>query len=194
MRMPRRLATDARGMALVEFAFVAPVMILVIMGLGDLVYQLYAQSILDGAVQKAGRDAAIEGGSARTGQIDARVMEQVHNVAGKATFRSTRRSYANFSSMKPEPIDDRNANGQLDPGECFQDINGNGVWDADPGASGQGGASDATVYRIEVTYPRIFPTAKLIGFSPEVTMYSQTVLKNQPWASQQAVQPRTVCT
>ena len=55
----QRLRTDCRGATIIEFAIVAPVMMFLLMGLGDLLYQLYLQSILDGALQKAGRDSTI---------------------------------------------------------------------------------------------------------------------------------------
>jgi Flp pilus assembly pilin Flp len=59
----RSLRRDKRGATIVEFALVSPVMILMMMGLGDMGYQVYAQSILNGAMQKAARDSAIQGGA-----------------------------------------------------------------------------------------------------------------------------------
>ena len=58
---------DRRGVTVVEFALVAPVMLLMIMGLGELAYEGYVESVLTGAVQKAGRDSTIQGAAARTG-------------------------------------------------------------------------------------------------------------------------------
>jgi Flp pilus assembly protein TadG len=189
----RRIVADQRGVTIVEFAVVAPVMILLIMGLGELMYTVYAQSILNGAVQKAGRDAAIQGGGDRAVDIDARVMEQVRAVAPRATHTSIRASYHNFTSVRPERFTDSNGNNLYDVGECFEDINNNGRWDADPGIANQGGASDVTRYRITVTYPRPFPMAKLLGWDANATMTAQTLLKNQPYASQAAQVVRTIC-
>ena len=81
----RRLARDRSGAALVEFAFVAPVMILLMMGLGDMLYQLYAKSLLNGAVQKAARDSAIQGGAQQTGAIDGRVIAMMSNLMSITT-------------------------------------------------------------------------------------------------------------
>lgn len=180
----RRLRRDARGVTVIEFAIVAPVMVLLIMGLGELMYTVYAKSILDGAIQKAARDSAIQGGGDRANDIDARVMEQVHAMAPNATHISSRLSYNNFSSVKPERFTDGNDNDRYDAGECFDDINGNSQWDADPGMANQGGASDVTKYRITVTYPRPFPVAGLMGWDDTNTITSETLLKNQPWATQ----------
>jgi len=189
----RNLCADRRGTTLVEFGMIAPVMLLLLMGLGELTYTVYAKSILDGAIQKAARDSAIQGGGDRAGAIDERVMEQVRTVAGSATYRSFRHSYHNFTSVKPERFTDSNRNGVRDPGECFDDINGNSRWDADPGLENQGGASDVTRYRIEVTMPRVFPLATMLGWSPNQILVGETLLKNQPFAAQSGQTVREVC-
>lgn len=195
LRRPRlSLRSDRRGVTVVEFAIVAPVMILLIMGLGELMFTIYAQSVLSGAVQKAGRDAAIQGGSDRVINIDARVMEQVHALAPRATHISSRASYHNFASVRPERFRDSNSNNIRDVGECFDDINNNGRWDADPGIASQGGASDVTRYRIKVTYPRPFPMAQLLGWEANATMTAETLIKNQPYATQAAQVVREICT
>ena len=192
--MIRRLARDERGATIIEFALVAPVMLLLIMGLGELMFTIYAQSILDGAIQKAGRDSAIQGGGDRAGAIDTRVMDQMREIMRDATYTSTRRSYNNFSSVKPERFTDGNGNSRRDPGECFDDINGNRQWDVDPGFASQGGASDVTRYTIVVTYTRPFPVTTLLGWSSKATLTGQTLFKNQPYATQSSQTVTSVCT
>lgn len=162
-RMLARLRRDRRGATIVEFALVAPVLLLVIMGLGDLLYQPYVQAVLDGALQKAGRDSALEDYLGRDRVLDERVEAMVRRVAPEARFRPERRSYASFALIKPETIYDKNGNGILDPKECFDDVNGNGRYDTDPGRTGQGGADDVTRYTMHVTYPRLFPLTGLAG-------------------------------
>ncbi len=190
----RKLGCDRRGVTLVEFALVAPVMLLMLMGLGDMLYQTYAQSILNGELQKAARDSGIEGGAANTATIDAKVQNAVKKIAPNATFTSTRKSYDTFSEVAPEPFTDSNGNGVRDPGECFTDENGNGIWDQDPGTSGQGGASAVTVYTMTATYPRLFPVAGLLGWPTTQTISATTLLKNQPYATQTTTANVTVCT
>ncbi len=190
----RRLARDTRGATIIEFALILPVMMMLIMGLGELTYQGYVQAVLTGAVQKAGRDSTIQGGGGQTAQIDATVMQQVQLVAPTATFDSKRENYANFSSIAPEPFTDTAGTGVYNASkDCFTDLNGNSTWDADPGASGQGGANDVTVYTIHIYYNRLFPVAALVGMTPNVTLTGQTVLKNQPWAAQNAYAPKQIC-
>lgn len=190
----RSIKRDTRGATIVEFAIVSPVMILMMMGLGDLGYQVYAQSILNGAMQKAGRDSAIQGGANNTAAIDAKVSAVIRNVAKNATIVFDRKNYDSFSVIKPEPFVDTNGNGVRNAGECYTDINGNNQWDADPGLAGQGGANDVTVYTATVTYPHLFPVTGLFGWPSTQTIVASTVLKNQPYASQTTVTPATVCT
>jgi hypothetical protein len=167
-------------------------MMLLMMGFGDLVYQIYAQSILSGAIQQAARNAGIE--AASTATIDSQVQTMVRKVAPNATFVVSRKSYDTFSKVKPEPFTDSNGNGVRNAGECFTDVNGNGVWDADPGITGQGGASAVTVYTVTATYPRIFPVARLFGWPASQTISATTLMKNQPYATQTLTVDTTVCT
>ena len=190
----RKLRHDRRGAALIEFALVTPVMLVMLLGFGDMLYQVYTQSILNGELQKAARDSGIEGGAASTSTIDAKVQAMVKKIAPNATFSSTRKSYDAFSEVAPEPFTDTNSNGVRDPGECFTDENGNGTWDQDPGIAGQGGASAVTVYTMTATYPRLFPVAGLLGWPTTQTVSATTLLKNQPYATQTTVANTTVCT
>jgi Flp pilus assembly protein TadG len=185
---------NQRGATIVEFALILPVMLTLIMGLSELAYQMYIQSILSGAVQKAGRDSAIQGGAQQTAAIDLAVMNVVWVAAKTATYTSTRKSYSDFADIAPEPFVDTNKNGIRDKGECFTDINGNGVWDADPGLSGQGGANDVTLYTMTITYPHLFPVAAWFGWPAKETTSASTLLKNQPYASQTVPTPATICT
>ena len=188
------LARDSRGATIIEFAIVAPVMMVLLMGLGDLAYQIYAQSILNGAMQKASRDSAIQGGGENAAAIDAKVAGMVKKIAANATITFTRQSYSSFSGItKPEPFDDTNKNGKRDTGECYVDLNSNNQWDAKPeaGTSGQGGGNDVAAYTATVTYPHLFPVMGLLGWPSTQTISASTLLKNQPFATQKI---ESVCT
>lgn len=189
-----RLRVSKRGTVLTEFAVLAPTLLLLIMAAMDLSYQAYAQSILEGAMQKAGRDSGIQGGGQKTDEIDKKVQDMVRKIVKNATFTSTRKSYSTFSNIKPEKFADNNNNGMRDAGECFDDVNGNNSWDVDPGINGQGGADDITVFRMEVSYPRIFPMYGMLGWSKTQVISAKTILRNQPYASQSVIAVKSVCT
>jgi len=185
----RRIAADRRGATIIEFAMVIPVLMILLMGLFDLLHQIYAQSILDGALQKAARDSAIEGGAANADVFDKQVWNMVKTVAPGATYKATRKSYSTFQGLKPEDFTDKNGDRICNKGESFTDINGNGTWDADPGLTGQGGAEDVTQYTMTITYQRLFPVAGLMGLPPTMNIAATTLLKNQPYDSQRVPPP-----
>ncbi|MBH5321877.1 TadE/TadG family type IV pilus assembly protein [Aurantiacibacter sediminis] len=181
----RRLMRDDGGVTIIEFAFIAPVFFLMLIGMFDFGFQVYAQSVLSGAMQKAGRDSALEPGGLTAEQLDASVTRRALMILPSATIEFSRSNYKDFADInKPEDFDDTDGDGICNNGEPFDDYNFNGVWDADRGESGQGGARDAVLYAATITYDRVFPLYNMFGISQESTLYSATVLRNQPFAEQ----------
>lgn len=184
--MLRALARDTGGVSLVEFAFVGPVLILMVMGLFDIAHTQYTSSVLYGAMQKASRDLTLESAQSRQGTIDQRVTDQVRAVMpNNATVTLQKFSHFDFSDVDlPEEYTEQNANGRCDNNEPYVDINDNGRWDADRGRSGIGGARDVVVYEAVVSYPRMFAMFGLAGLPQNVTLRAATVLRNQPFDEQ----------
>ena len=195
MRRPS-LARDRRGVTIVEFGIVAPVLALLLVGGLDMAHTLYMQAALEGAVQKTARDSALESGvdPVTEAALDQRVADQVHQLNKNATFAAKRRYYRTFSdanAAKEETYTDTNGNHTCDNGEPYQDINDNKHWDRDGGDEGQGGAKDRVLYTVSISYPRMLPLATWLGFSPTVDMKATTVLENQPYAEQGKYAPPT---
>jgi Flp pilus assembly pilin Flp len=185
VKAPFPLLRDERGATLVEFAMVAPVLMLALLGLMDMGYNYYIQAQLQGTVQKAARDATLERALTNTRDIDERVAAAVHSLAPGASLEFARSSYSSFADVsQAEDFSDLNENGQCDDGEPFEDANGNDNWDEDRGTHGMGGARDAVLYEVTVTYPRAFGIAGLVGLPTTFTTHSTTVLRNQPWGEQ----------
>lgn len=189
---PAGLGADERGSALLEFAFVAPAMALLLVGGLDIGHTLYMRGVLQGIVQKVARDGTLESSSSTTAAsaLDAAVREEVRSLYSGVDAqnpRFSRRFYRTFSQASAalaERHTDTDADGVCNHGEQFQDDNNNGVWDRDGGDSGAGGAKDKTVYTVSLTYPRLSPLAGFIGISPNVTVTASTVLANQPYNDQ----------
>ena len=188
----RRLRRDARGATIIEFAIVAPVMCLLLVGGFDIAHTLYARGALQGIVQKTARDSTLENSTSTSAQtaLDNKVKNQVMALANNATIDITRRYYRTFSdaaAAKAEAWTDTNKNGQCDAGEPYQDDNLNSVWDRDGGNAGQGGARDAVLYTVSMSYPRMLPLNNFIpAMSDKVTVTASTVLLNQPYDAQQS--------
>ncbi len=183
----RRLLRNERAAALVEFALIAPVFVFALIGLFDLSYNIYTSSLLEGAIQKAARDSTIEGANSSEAQIDAEVTEAVESIVASSTVEFQRMSYTNFADMNvAEDFTDSNDDGLCNEGEPFEDVNGNNLWDEDRGATGMGGARDAVLYIVTVTYDRQFPLHNFIDVPARVSTEARTVLRNQPFAMQDA--------
>lgn len=182
----RRLPADRNGVTLVEFALVAPVLIVMVMGLFDIAHSQYTSSMLNGAMQKAAPDLTLENANSQQVNIDARVREQVATVMPQgATVTVQKVSHFDFADVgEPEEFTDQNSDNICNNNEPYIDNNNNGSWDADRGKDGIGGARDVVLYTTTVTYPRLFPMYGLIGLSQNVELSSSTVLRNQPFDEQ----------
>src|SRR3546814_7682743 len=125
------------------------------MGTLDVGHTLYMQAVLQGVMQKAARDSALESGSATAQQaaLDTHVQEQVKNLNLSADVDLTRRYYKTFqkaAAAAAEPFTDTNGNGRCDSGEPYQDDNNNKNWDKDGGNAGQGGAKRSEEHTSEL--------------------------------------------
>ncbi len=179
----RRLRANRSGSAAVEFGFVALPMSLLILPPIDLGYRAYAQSVLQGVLVRAARNSTT--GSFSNSQIDAMVNNELTEFKKNATVTVTRKNYASFSGVgKPEKITSDTAPiGSYNVGDCYNDTNGNGQWDADQGKAGQGGADDVVFYEVKIVFPRIIPMTGLLGFPANETLKSSTIVRNQPYAA-----------
>lgn len=185
-------------MAVTEFALVAPTTCVLMLALFDLGHGIYYASQMQGAIHEAARQATV--GDKTGAQIDNFVTSRVNKLVKNPTITITKKNYADFTGVKKAekivtdtaPFGTYNAKAGLTPGDCHEDANQNGSWDADRGRTGIGGADDIVYYEIAVTYDRIFPAWALIGAPSTQTVKVNTVLKNQPFAAQNKSAP-VVC-
>jgi Flp pilus assembly protein TadG len=181
-----RLAQDQQGATMVEFALVAPVLLMTMMGIFDMGHNIYTAIMLEGSIQEAARESSIEGAAGREATIDAAVTTAVKRIAPEAELSFTRKAYSNFTDVaEPEDYTDVDRDGMCDNGDPFEDANGNERWDSDRAIIGFGGARDAVLYTVVVRYPRAFPIGNMIGLDPVVTSQATTVLRNQPFGAQE---------
>lgn len=186
-----RLSCDETGATLPEFAAVAPVFFVMLMGVFDMGFLFYARAVLQGAVEEGARTASLE--NTQWNDIKDRVNSQIESVipVGNAqtdiTFDFDPTYYANYNDIElPEDFTDTNGNGEWDSNECFVDRNGNQSYDTDVGLAGRGGAQDVVSIQAQVTYKRIFPLWSLLNQPQTHTIHASTFLRNQPFSAQAA--------
>jgi Flp pilus assembly protein TadG len=192
-----RLRNDKRGSTAIEFAFIAPSFFLLLMGTFDLGYREFIYATLQGEVQKAARDGTLEGGAAAITALNVRIEDRVRPIVSNAyPFVFERKKYSSFTRAgQAENFTDGNANGTRETGECFQDENANGIWDAVGGVNNsQGGSDDIVQLKVTVTYPRLIPMYGMAGWSRDQTLSATQVLRNQPFGTQVITPPVAVCT
>lgn len=179
----KRLARNNKGATLVEFAIIAPTFMLLLMGAFDLGYSIFLRATLSGVVLDAARSSTLETATSAQNAIDASVTSRIRTLNASANVGFDRKNYFDFTDVKRSEIitNDINGDGVCDPGESFQDENGNLTWDADVGQTGIGGPQDVVLYTVTVSYKRLFPLYKFIGASQNATMSYSTILRNQPY-------------
>lgn len=196
----KNLRNNEEGAVLIEFAFVAPIFFLILMGVFDFGYSIYARSVLNGAVQTAARNSALEVATqntdvdngdgttttvANSDLIDERFRNAIEDVVPFGTISIDRKSYFDFFDVeRAEVFTDSDGNGVCNDSEPYTDENNNGEWDEDVGVDGIGGPRDVVLLEVELAYSRIFPLYRFIGSTNVQNIKATTVLRNQPYAQQ----------
>ena len=195
--MLSRFLKNERGAAMVEFAFVAPVAITLVMAGLDLGYQQYLRAVIGGSVEAVARKASV-GSGMTSAQIDTSIKTKIAAVspsnAPDDAITITKKSYYNFSRVgKPERLTtDQGTIGTYDQAtDCYEDANENNRYDAAGGASGIGGADDIVFYQVDVQFPRLLPVAGLLGLPTQQTASVKSIIRNQPFDGQNA--PKILC-
>jgi Flp pilus assembly protein TadG len=201
--LSRAACRDERGAAMMEFAFVAPVMFMMIMAGFDAGYSVYVKSVANGALEARARAASLDGST--ESQFDSELRQAMYRILpayadNEESVILSKKNYTDYSRIDAaEKITtDNNDNGVLDgpadwdgdgtidTGDCWLDEDGNGEYGTNEGADGLGGADDGVFYTVTLQFPRLFPLASMLGLSAEQTVVVRTLVINQPYGSQEA--------
>ncbi len=186
IRFLRRLRDREDGSPTAEFAFVAPIMILLVVGVVEFGMIMFVTVLMESGL----RDAARYG---ITGNEFGRMtrMERIVEIINDRTMGLVDISQADIQILvypgfdqigQGEDFVDGNGNGTYDAGETFSDGNGNGVWDSDIGQSGAGAAGQVVLYRIDYGWDLLTPlAAPLIGENGKFTLSASIAVRNEPW-------------
>ncbi len=182
----RRFRRDENGVTAIEFAFVAPVLCLLLFAILEFSTIMLVSSIMEGATNISSRLGATgysAGGESRTQTILDSIKSSAGVLIDPNQLVVSAESYGDFSNIgQPEPYTDSNHNGHHDSGEPYTDVNGNGQWDADMGAAGYGGAGDIVVYTVSYPWHIMTPMMRqLLGHQGVYTITARAVVKNEPY-------------
>jgi TadE-like protein len=196
LRILKLIKQDQQGATLLEFAFVAPVFCLMLMGGMDVGYGIYVRAIGSGTLEAAARKGSLEG--ATPSQIRADIRTAIYKILPKSSRTTsnvviTTKSYTDYSRIDAaEKITvDVNSNGVVETGDCWIDEDGNNQYGTNEGLDGMGGADDSVYYVVDINLKKLFPFYKMANMPENQTLTVKTLVINQPYASQ-AVRPQ-VC-
>lgn len=183
----RRIISCRRGASAIEFAFTAPIVLLMAAGILDFMLVMFVTSLLEGGVRDASRLGRTGFQPAAVSREDAiRTMIADAGIglidANKVIIGYT--IYPSFQDIgKPEPYeDDSPANGAYDPGELYTDVNGNGQWDVDMGAAGLGQPGDVVLYQVSYNWNLLTPlVGNLAGNGGAIPITASIAVRNEPW-------------
>lgn len=189
--LPRRLATDQRGASIPEFALILMPLCLLLFGGLEMGYQIYVRSVMLGALERATRLTTIQ--TVDSTAIETDIETTIKRVVPNASVETTKSSFYQYSNINAMErlTKDVDGDGNLDSGDCWEDVNNSGTRDvATTGLAGIGGADDIVRYNTKVTYNRILPLFRFIGIGSTVIMNASTMTRRQPYEVQTVPTPK----
>lgn len=180
-----RLALSSQdGITTIEFAFITPIVLLLITGIIEFSLIMFSMSAMESATAstaRLGKTGYIPEGMSRQDAIIQNIENRTAGLLEPSQIVITYTIYPAFDDVEDEePYTDTNGNGVWNTGEPYTDINGNGQWDEDMGESGLGSAGDIVVYNVSYPWPVTTPIINLIvGSIFNITV--RTVVKNEPF-------------
>lgn len=174
------------GTTAIEFAVVAPVLLLLLFGIIEFSMIMLTYNIMEGATSlsaRIGSTGYVDASTSRAQTIRNAIIARAGSWIDPARLTITAQSYGQFDQIHdPEPFTDSNHNGVRDGGEAYTDVNGNGQWDSDMGLAGYGNTGDVVVYAVSYPWTILTPFAgPLIGHDGIFTITTHAVTKNEPY-------------
>lgn len=183
-----RIARDARGVSSIEFAILAPTLLLLVFGILEFSAIMLVSNIMESATSitsRLGKTGYTTAGSSREETILASVSTQTQGLIDTGQLSVSSKYYSQFDQIgDAEPWTDSDSDGVKDPGE-WTDVNGNGQWDADMGLAGYGGAGAVVVYTVSYPWPVMTPLlSNIIGNEAgNYIITARAVVKNEPYSN-----------
>lgn len=182
----RNFVRSESGVSAVEFAVIAPTLMLLLFGIIEFSLIMMVYNVMEGATaisSRLGKTGYAAPGVTREQTIIDAITNRAGSLITPSKLTVSSKFYKQFDQIgDPEPYIDANHNGTYDSGESYTDVNGNGHWDADMGSSGYGSANDIVVYTISYPWPISTPIiSNIIGTGGVYNITTHAVVKNEPY-------------
>ncbi len=186
IRFLKRLCDRDDGSPATEFAFVAPIMVLMVIGTIELGLIMFVTILMESGLRDAARYGITGnefGGLNRMERIVKIIADRTMGLVDISQADLQVLIYPAFDQIgNGEVFVDGNGNGTYDAGETFTEANGNGLWDADIGQAGAGASGQVVLYRIDYDWSLMTPFAgQFIGNNGKFTLGASIAVRNEPW-------------
>jgi len=193
MNIPHlRFNSDKRGVTAIEFGMLAIPFLMMLVGILDLAHFGWIRATASGELNRLARSSTVENGDWTAAQNI--LIAQVKRIHPQATVNVTSKSFPQYSRINAAEklIEDKGATGyHVGEGDCFEDLNNDSIRNNVAGANGIGGADDVVLMTADISFPRLFPAARMFGMSPIQTLTVTESFRRQPYDNQ--VPPRIRC-
>lgn len=183
-RLLNRFRKKKDGAAAIEFALIAPMFLLLIMGTFELALVMFYSTILEGATNFGARlgkvNPAAEGYESKEAYIFEQVSNQIRAAIPPDKLLFTAKTYTSFDNVnQPEPCNIEQCTTATTNEADFNDINDNGHWDEDQGVETAGAPGNIVQYTFTYQYRFFTP---LVGhfFPNPMAIRGVTVVRNEP--------------
>lgn len=187
-RMPhpfplRRLRACRKGSTAVEFALLAPLVVVVMMAIVEFALISFAGVVMDGvsaSVSHIGKTGYAPAGTDRLAYLRNQLQVQSGGLLNPSLLSIDIQWYNGLNDVgKPEPCLISACSPASPPG-TYTDVNGNRQWDADQGSPGAGSGGVAALYRLSYPWPLFTPAIRaFFGGAGTVTLSSSAVVRNE---------------
>ncbi|MFW0777520.1 MAG: TadE/TadG family type IV pilus assembly protein [Rickettsiales bacterium] len=184
-RFTTRFSRCNQGVATIEFALIATMLFTILVGFMEMALIFFASSVIEGATgisARTGKTGYTAAGMSREEFIRQKIADLSFGVINTNELEIEILSYNGFANVgQPEPCIPI-----TDPPPCingFEDINGNGQWDADQGIAGPGSSGGVVLYRVTYPWPLFTPLISgLVGDEQGIyNIQSIATIKNEPF-------------
>jgi Flp pilus assembly protein TadG len=177
----KSLVRRAEGATIIEFAIVAPVLFLLLMGMIELGIIFFTQSVIESATNIGARIGKT-GFEPTPGSRETFIRDNIVRLSGgylnPGDLEISILSYVDFTRIgQPETCNN--------PPTCtsFDDVNGNGILDADQGAGGPGGNGSIVLYTVSYPWPVFTPLLRPIiaDATGHINLSAVATVRNEPF-------------
>ncbi|MBZ6378505.1 hypothetical protein B5C34_12545 [Pacificimonas flava] len=211
-RFFHNLRRDQRGSYVVEWAFLALPLTLLLMSSIEFGFQAYANARMQGVLRQVSRlsgTGRIVGDTSSCAVPDSCTDAEVKEAMRAFVARELDdlmdvevaidvRSYSEFADVgDPELIERAEENvdvtGPPANGDCWIEVNNNDSWDADIGLTGTGNSEDVVLFELQVSYDRIFALTGSLTGSEKAVLSSNTTIRNEPYGTVATIPKKRIC-